>query len=371
MISVSEPLIGAREHEYVEECLRTGWISSSGRFIDLFEERWAAYCGRRFGVAMANGTVALQAAVAALRLQPGDEIIMPSFTIISCALAAVYNDCVPVLVDAEPRTGCMDVAAIEARITPRTRAIMPVHMYGHPVAMGAVLELAARHKLAIIEDAAEAHGAELTMDGGATWRRCGSFGEMSCFSFYANKLVTTGEGGMVLTDDAALAERLRSQRNLAFQPQRRFLHDELGHNFRMTNLQAAVGVGQLERIDDIVARKRRQGARYRERLAGVPGLRMLPEEPWARSVFWMNGAVLQQSDARAFAGALAKRGVETRPFFLGLHEQPALHRRGLCAGERHPVTEHLAAAGLYLPSGVGLTDAHLDDVVQAVRAELC
>src|SRR4030095_15825795 len=220
MIFVNEPLLGQRELEYVSECVQTGWISSAGRFIEEFEKQWATYCGRRYGIAVSNGTVALHTRAACLGLKPGDEVIMPTFTIISCALAVVYNGGVPVLVDCDPRTWCMDVDQVKSKITERTRAIMPVHIYGHPVDMDSILDLAETHGLAVIEDAAEVHGAEYLAGRGTThpvWRRCGSFGTLSCFSFYANKLITTGEGGMVLTDDRALAEKARSMRNLCFQ----------------------------------------------------------------------------------------------------------------------------------------------------------
>ena len=252
MIPVNEPLIGEREYDYVMECLRTGWVSSAGRFIDEFEQKWASYCGMKYGIAVSNGTTALQVAVGCLDLKPGDEVIMPSFTIISCALAVVDNGGVPVLVDSEPRTWCMDVSQVEAKITKRTRAIMPVHIYGHPVDMDPLLALAGKHHLVIIEDAAEVHGAQYLSGRDAanpTWRRCGGIGDLSAFSFYANKLITTGEGGMVLTNDAAYAEQARALRNLAFRPERRFYHTQLGYNFRLTNLQAAVGVAQLERME--------------------------------------------------------------------------------------------------------------------------
>src|SRR3990172_4872356 len=217
MIPVNEPRFGERELEYISECVRTGWVSSGGRFINEFEERWAAYCGRRYGIAVSNGTAALQLAVACLGLEPGAEVILPTFTIISCALAVMYNDGIPVVVDSDPRTWCLDVDQVEKKITDRTRAIMPVHIYGHPVDMDPLLDLADRYGLAIIEDAAEAHGAEyLSRPNGSEsgWRRCGSFGTLSCFSFYANKLITTGEGGMVLTDDLTLAHKPHSLRNL-------------------------------------------------------------------------------------------------------------------------------------------------------------
>ncbi|HEX7497753.1 MAG TPA: DegT/DnrJ/EryC1/StrS family aminotransferase, partial [Candidatus Limnocylindrales bacterium] len=367
--------LDGRELEYVTECLRTGWISSSGRFIGEFEESWAAYCGRKYGVAVCNGTVALQLAVAALDLGPGDEVIMPSFTIVSCAMAVVYQGGVPVLVDADPDTWCMDVSQVAARITPRTRAIMPVHIYGHPVDMDPLLELAEKHGLAIIEDAAEAHGTEYLSSRGyaPAWRRCGSFGELSCFSFYANKLVTSGEGGMVVTDDEALAKRLRLLRNLAFIPEQRFLHEELGFNFRLTNVQAAIGLAQVERIGETVDRKRRIGMRYVAELASVPGIRMQAERPWARSVWWMNGLVLEAKSghtAASLAQSLAALGVETRPFFLGMDRQPALRARGLFDGEDYPVTRELADMGLYLPSGVGLTEEQQATVISAVKQVL-
>lgn len=377
MIPVNEPLLADQDLENVVECVKTGWVSSAGRFIDEFEASWAAYCGRRFGIAVANGTVALDVAIAALRLEPGDEVIMPTFTIISCAAAVVRAGGIPVLVDSDPRTWTMDPGQTAARVTPRTRAIMPVHMYGHPVDMDPILEVAERHGLAIVEDAAEAHGAEYRSGwrgDASSWRRCGSFGTFSCFSFYANKLITTGEGGMLLTDDPAMAERARSLRNLCFQPQQRFLHTELGFNFRMTNLQAALGAAQVSRMDAIVERKRAMGASYNRLLASLGDVIQLPvEEPWARHVYWMYGLVLADSvdmDAVEFARRLKERGVETRPFFLGMHEQPVFHERGLYLSERYPVAERLARRGLYLPSGLALTQEQIEQVAVAVHEVL-
>jgi perosamine synthetase len=376
MIPVNEPLLEKREEELVVECLRSGWISSAGKFIEDFEQRWADYCGRRYGIAVSNGTAALQLAFACIGLKPGDEVILPTFTIISCALAVIYNGGVPVLVDSDPRTWCMDVKQVKDKISRKTRAIMPVHIYGHPVDMNPLELLAEKHGLAIIEDAAEAHGAEYLSERNATnsvWRRCGSFGTLSCFSFYANKLVSTGEGGMVLTDDAELADRARSLRNLAFQPNRRFYHEELGFNFRLTNLQAALGVAQLEKIDEIVARKRRMGQTYNRLLKDIDGLELPPEQPWARSVYWMYGVVLSEKigvDASQFAQRLRQREIETRPFFLGMHEQPVLHKRGLFVEESYPVAERLARRGLYLPSGLALTEEQLTRVCEVVHEVL-
>ena len=375
-IPVNEPLLGEEELANVTETLRTGWISSSGRFIEAFESAWAEYCGMDYAVAVSNGTVALQAAVACLDLEPGDEIILPTFTIISCAQAVVYNGGVPVLVDSEPRTWCMDVAQIEAKITPRTRAIMPVHIYGHPVDMDPIVDLAQRHHLVVIEDAAEAHGALYRTRRGTsneTWRRCGGLGDIGTFSFYANKLVTTGEGGMLLTHDPRTAEKARSIRNLCFQPDRRFYHTQLGNNFRLTNIQAAIGLAQVGRIEQTIERKRRMGQAYTEQLGDIPGLQLPIEEDWARQVYWMYGLVLDEStgiDAAEMARRLAARNVDSRPFFLGMHEQPAFHTRGLFLGERYPVAERIARQGLYLPSGVALTQTQIDQVCQAVREAL-
>jgi len=372
VIPVNEPLLADRDLEYVSECVRTGWISSAGRFIDEFEEKWAAYCGRKYGIAVSNGTTALQIAVRCLDLKPGDEVIMPSFTIISCALAVVENGGVPVLVDCDPSTWCMDVHQIERKITARTRAIMPVHIYGHPVDMDPLLEIANKYGLAVIEDAAEVHGAEYLSgrkSGNPSWRRCGSFGTFSCFSFYANKLITTGEGGMVLTDEPALAARARSLRNLCFKAERRFYHEDLGFNFRLTNMQAALGLAQFERIDEIIARKRWMGKEYSCRLQELSVLQLPVEESWARNVYWMYGIVVAEEtgmDAAELAKRLRERGVETRPFFLGMHEQPVFHKRGLFVDEHYAVTERLARQGLYLPSGLALTPDQLSEVCNTV-----
>src|SRR5215213_4384816 len=335
MIPVNEPILSGRELDYVSECVRTGWISSAGKFLEEFEERWAAYCGRRYGIAVGSGTAALQLSIACLGLEPGDEVIIPTFTIISCALAVIYNQCVPVLVDADPATWCMDVSRIEEKIGPRTRAIMPVHIYGHPVDMDAVNRLADKYGLIVIEDAAEAQGAQYLTGRDteqALWRRCGSFGALSVFSFYANKPLTTGEGGMIVTDDERLAEKARSLRNLAFQPERRFYHEELGNNFRLTNLQAAIGVAQIERVEEIIARKRLLGHEYTQRLKDIEHVSLPVEKPWARSIYWMYGLVLSEErelDAAELGEKLKGLGVETRPFFTGMHEQPAFHKRAL------------------------------------------
>ena len=367
MIPVNEPLLPGNESKYIQDCISTGWISSAGKYIDRFEKEWAAYCGRKHGVAVANGTVALELAVSVLNLAPGGEVILPSFTIVSCLEAVLRNNLTPVLVDCDPKTFCMDVADVQKKITEKTAAIMPVHIYGHSVNMPAILELARKHNLRIVEDAAEAHGAECLVDG--KWQRCGSFGEVSAFSFYANKNITTGEGGMVLTDDDELAELLRNRRNLCFGHKERFLHEDRGWNFRMTNMQAAIGCAQLEKIDRFIERKLEMAARYNEGLRDLP-LQIPHVEPWAGTSVWMYAIVLDDSVpfvAAEFAKRLMDFGVQSRPFFLGMHEQPVYRKMRFFSGEAFPVTERIARRGLYLPSGQAITDEQIKHVCNAVH----
>lgn len=365
MIPVNEPLLDGNERKYLNECIDTGWISSEGPFVERFENAFAARVSRRYGVAVANGSLALDLAVSALGIGRGDEVIMPTFTIISCAAALVRAGATPVLVDCDPDTFSMDITAIAEKITPRTRAILAVHIYGLPTDMQSLVALARQHSLALIEDAAEMHGQ--TCRGAP----CGSFGDISTFSFYSNKHVTTGEGGMVLTDDPALAERCRSLRNLCFRAEERFVHRELGWNFRLTNLQAAIGLAQLERLDTFIVRKRRMGALYTELLAGVPGLTLpASRTDYAESIYWVFAVLLDANvpfDAREMISRLAKRGVGARPFFWPMHEQPVFRDMGLFAGESHPVAERIARRGLYIPSGMALTDAQLHEAAAAVR----
>ena len=373
MIPVNEPVIGVRDQEYVIECLQSGWVSSAGKFIETFESTWAQYCGREHGVTTSSGTSALQTSLACLELNPGDEVIIPTFTIISCALAVIYNGGTPILVDSDPETWCMNVSQIEERITKRTRAIMAVHIYGHPVDMDPLLQIAEQNNLAVIEDAAEAHGAEYLHghnEQEQEWVRCGSMGTMSVFSFYANKLVTSGEGGMIVTNDSHLASKARNIRNLCFEPKQRFLHNNLGHNFRMTNMQAALGLAQSERIQETVNWKRRMGQRYTERLSDIKAIQLPIERSWSRQVYWMYGILLDKSHnltARALADKLTDLGIQTRPFFLGMHAQPALQNLGLFQSQDYPVADHLSENGLYLPSGLALSEQQMDAVCAALH----
>jgi len=364
-IPVNEPVLDGNEKKYLAQCIDSGWISSEGPFVRDLEAKFSERVGRKHGIAVCNGSAALDAAVAALKLGKDDEVIMPTFTIISCASAITRLGAVPVLIDCDPRTWNMEPSAIEARITPKTKAIMVVHLYGLPVDMDPVMDIAKRHNLQIIEDAAEMIGQ--TYRG----RPCGSFGDLSTFSFYPNKHITTGEGGMIVTDDDAFAERCRSLRNLCFSPPRRFVHEELGWNFRMTNLQAAVGLAQLERLDEFVARKRHSFARYMELLDGVKGIQLpVACTEYADNINWVFGVVLDDDvffDAHDAMNQLTNLGVGTRPFFWPMHEQPVFRRMGLFAGERYPNAERIARRGFYLPSGLAITDEQIVQVTDAVK----
>lgn len=377
-IPVNEPLLNGNEKKYLAECIDTGWISSEGPFVHRLEEGMAQRIGRKFGIAVCNGSVALDVAVTALGLGPGDEVILPSFTIISCATAIIRAGATPVAVDSDPATWNMDVNRIAELITPRTRAIMVVHIYGLPVDMEPILELAEKHGLKIIEDAAEVIGQTYrsqrsAVNGQRTEQACGSFGDISTFSFYPNKHITTGEGGMVLTDDPALAERCRSLRNLCFQ-RKRFVHEELGWNFRMSNLQAAVGVAQMERLEEFVARKRRMGCRYNELLSDVTGLQLGQDRTeYADNIYWVYGVVLQDEvpfDADEAMRRLAAMGIGTRPFFWPMHAQPVFQRMGLFAGADCRVAERIARRGFYLPSGLALNEHQMKKVAEACHSLL-
>lgn len=364
-IPVNEPLLNGKEKQYLNECIDTGWISSEGPFVTQFEQNFATRVGRKYGIAVCNGSMAIDAAIVALGIGEGDEVILPTFTIISCAAAIVRAGAIPVVVDCDRHTWNMDIQQLEAKITLKTKAIMVVHIYGLPVEMNPVLEIAAKYGLKIIEDAAEMHAQ--TYHG----KPCGSFGEISTFSFYPNKHVTTGEGGMIVTDDEILAQKCRSLRNLCFQPQQRFVHEELGWNLRMTNLQAALGLAQLERLDEFIERKRNMGKLYTELLADISELQLpITKTDYADNIYWVYGVVLKDEvpfDAKEFMQKLAAAKIGTRPFFWCMHEQPVFKKMGLFAEESCPIAEKIARRGFYLPSGLALNNEQIETVVKAVK----
>ena len=364
-IPVNVPILTGNEKKYVNECIDTGWISSEGPFVERFEAAFAARVGRKYGIAVSNGTAALDVAVGALGIEEGDEVILPTFTIISCAQAIVRAGAVPIVVDSDPNTWNMDVSEVEAKITPRTVAIMIVHIYGLPVDMGAIYKIAKKHNIKVIEDAAEAIG--LKYKG----QECGSFGDISTFSFYPNKHITTGEGGMVLTDDPYVAERCRKLRNLCFVPERRFVHEELGWNYRLTNMQAAIGLAQLEKIDEHLDKKRHIGQYYNTLLDGISGVQLpIPSVPSAENIYWIYGLVINEGTDLTPAEVmekLVKRKIGTRPFFWCMHEQPVFKRMGLFLNESCPNAEKLARRGFYVPSGLALTNDQQKYVASSLK----
>lgn len=360
-IPVNEPVLNGNEKKYLNACIDTGWISSEGPFVTEFEQKMSKTVHRKYGIAVSNGTAALEVAVQALGISEGDEVIMPSFTIISCAMAVTKVGAVPVLVDSDFYTWNMNVDEIEARITSRTKAIMIVHLYGLPVEVNKILELAEKYNLRIIEDAAEMHGQ--TYNGAP----CGSFGDISIFSFYPNKHITTGEGGMVVTDNEYLAERCRLLRNLCFQKDIRYVHEEISSNYRFTNLQAAVGLAQLERLEEFIDKKRQMGKYYTEQLRDIQNL-ILPIEhtDYADNIYWVFGVVLGkevQTDNRTVQKLLMKEGIGTRTFFWCMHEQPVYQKQKLFINESYPKAEYLARKGFYIPSGLALTKEQMERVV--------
>jgi perosamine synthetase len=365
MIPVAEPVLLGNEKKYVMDCLDTLWISSRGKYIPLFEEQFSRYCGVRHGVACANGTVGLHMALEVLGVGPGDEVIVPDFNIIVAANVVILAGARPVLVDVEPDTWCLDPARLEAAVTPRTKAIMVVHMYGHPCDMDPILAVARRHGLRVVEDCCQSHGA--TYHG----RMTGSLGDIGVFSFYGNKTITAGEGGMLVTDSDELAERARLYRDNGFEVPR-FIHKIRGMNYRLTNIQAAIGLAQTEKLDLAVARKREIARAYLEHLAGVPDLGLPVERPGCRNVYWMFGVLIGDgfgpSKEEVMAG-LAARGVDSRSFFFPLSEQPALRgddpRLPDLGGDR-PVSRALGRRGLYLPSGLGLTAEQIRHCAEAL-----
>ena len=364
-IPVSSPSITDVEVNYVRDAVRSGWISGSkGEFISRFEKEFSNLCGTKYGVACSSGTAALQLATLTIRLKPGDQVIVPTFTNIATVLAVIYAGATPVLIDSDPQIWGMDANGLDQKITPKTKAIIPVHIYGHPVDMSKVMKTASEYGLTVIEDAAEAHGAEYK------GQKIGGIGDMGCFSFYANKIVTTGEGGMIVTNNGKAAKKMRILANLAYSDAERYRHSQLGYNYRMSNILAALGCAQLMRIDRLVEFKRSLAFRYNSHLSRTPGVHTPVEMPWAKSVYWMYGIVLDESfgmlrdQLRQF---LSARGIETRGFFYPMHRQPVFQRLGMFKGERYRIAERLSQWGLYLPSGFDMSRENVQYVSDCVK----
>jgi perosamine synthetase len=360
-IPISKPYIGAREKQLVLDALDSGWVSSIGKYIDEFEANFARYCGTEYAIAVSNGTTGLHLALAALGLKSGDEVIIPDLTFVATANAVAYTGATPILADIEADTLCMDPASVKSLISARTRAIIPVHLYGHPADMDALTEIGDAHGVAIIEDAAEAHGAEYK------GRRVGALGKCGVFSFYGNKVITTGEGGMLTTNDRDFYQRARRLRDHAMSPQRRYFHEERGFNYRITNLQAALGVAQLERIDDFLGRRAEIMSWYEQEIATTDQVRLNRVKNWAKSAFWMVCLEVDWFDETrrdAFMQALKARGIDSRPYFCTMSSMPMYKQTAM------PISARKAQTGLNLPSYYELTRLEVQRIGSDVNAIL-
>jgi len=359
-IPVSAPALVGNEKAYVMDCLETSWISSNGKYIELFETAFAGFSGTRHALSCCNGTVALHLALLALGVQPGDEVLVPTLTYVATANAVAYCGARPVLIDSEAESWNMDPERLEEAITARTRGIVVVHLYGHPADMDAILDVARRHGLFVVEDAAEAHGA--CYKG----RQVGAFGDIATFSFYGNKIISTGEGGMVCTNDDALAQRVRLYKGQGQDPARRFWFPQVGYNYRMTNIEAAIGLAQLEQVDWHIARRRIVAGWYRQRLQGWPGIVFSPEKADVQNVYWLSSVLLPpEVDRDAVMQRMLASGVETRPFFYPMHVMPVYRQE-----RAYPVAERLARCGINLPSYALLQEEQVATVVEALAAAL-
>ena len=367
MIPVNSPLLAGNEKKYLNECIDTGWISSEGPFVKKFENNMANYIGRKYATACSNGSAAIDIAVRALELKAGDEVIMPTFTIISCAQSLVNHGVTPVLIDSDYKTFNINVEEIESKITSKTKAIMIVHIFGLTTDVGPLIKIAKKHNLKIIEDAAEVIGQNYK------GQKCGSFGDISTFSFYSNKHITTGEGGMVLTDDKNLDDRAKSLRNLCFTNDR-FVHEEIGFNYRLTNMQAALGVAQLEQIEDIIIKKRWIGNIYNELLKDLDMINLpLSKTNYCENIYWVYAITLKDNcvkTAKQVMNELHELEIGTRPFFFPMHKQPIFNKKGLFLNEMLPNSEKLYQKGFYIPSGLARTEDQLKKVSSALHKVL-
>lgn len=366
-IAVCEPVVGGRELEYVTDAIKTGWISSSGGYVDKFERKFAEYLGVKHAVTTTSGTTALHLALVAAGVGPGDEVLIPAFTMVATAAAVCYTGAQPVLVETDPLSWNLDAADVARKLTPRTKAIIPVHVYGHACDMDSLSRATAGQRVLVIEDAAEAIGSEYK------GKRCGSLGDLACFSFFANKMITTGEGGMVVTDDPEIDGRLRYFKNLCFPRKgpRRYLHDDIGFNYRMPNLLAAFGLGQLESVDQYLTSRRRNAQAYNALLSGQRGITTPPEADYTLNSYWMYGILIEDDFGLTrdeVVTALAAAKIETRPFFISMHRQPALIEYGCDTSGQYPITDELSRKGLYLPSGSGLSQAQIERVAATLLA---
>ncbi len=360
MIPVSEPYLGEKELNYITDCIKTGWISSRGGYIKKFEQEFASFCNTRFGIAVSNGTAALHLALKALNIKEGDEVIVPNLTFVSPASMVKNIGAVPILVDSDPETWNMDVSKIEEKITPKTKAIIPVHLYGHPCDMNSIMEIAKKHSLYVIEDACEAHGAEYN------GKKVGGIGDIGCFSFYGNKVITTGEGGMIVTNREDLKDRVVYFMNHGMRDGKRYWHEDVGFNYRMTNLQAAVGLAQLERIQEFIEIKRENANYYNLLLKGIRGITLPAEKQWAKNIYWMYSILIDDCfgiSRDELIEKLKEKGIDSRAFFYPLNEMPPYKNN-----EELPVSKKLSRTGISLPSSTKLKKEEIKYIADSIKS---
>lgn len=360
MIPISTPCLNGKELEYVTDCIKSSWISSIGKYVTQFEENFAGFCGTAHAISASNGTTALHLALVSLDIGEGDEVIVPDLTFVASANAVLYCGAKPVFVDADERTWNIDPSKIEENITERTKAIIIVHLYGHPCNMDPIMKIAQQYNLKVIEDAAEAHGAEYNL------KRVGSFGDAGVFSFYGNKIITTGEGGMITTNNTELMNKMRMLRDHAMSKTKRYWHDVLGYNYRLTNIQAAIGVAQMEQIDGFIEAKRRNAALYNSLLNKIDGITLPPEADRCKNVYWMYSILIEDNfgiSRDEVMVRLYEKGIDTRPFFYPLHQLP-IYRRDTV----YPVSTMLSRKGINLPSATTLTENEIKIVCNSLKS---
>lgn len=364
IIPVNKPVISQEGKRNVEEALRSGWISSAGKFINKFEEKFAKYIGVKYATTTTSGMSALHLATLTIGLKANDEVIVPAFTMAAPWLSVIYVGAKPVFVDCEKETFNMDPSLIEKKITLRTKAIIVVHVYGHPADMDPIMRIARKYKLVVIEDAAEAHGAEYK------GKKVGSIGDIGCFSFYANKIITTGEGGMVVTNNRNYDAEFRKLKDYYFSAKKRFIHEKIGFNYRMTNMQAGLGLGQLGHVNEYMKKKNRMASLYNKYLKDVPGLNLPVTKPGCTNVYWMYAVTIDLDkfglNKDELRKKLLERGIDTRDFFYSPKEQPFVSTY-LKASDIFPVTHWASQNGLYLPSGLAITNGEIRKVAQAIK----
>lgn len=361
-IPVCEPLLSGKEVEYVNDCLNTGWISSTGKYVKAFEESFASYCDAKYAVGVTNGTVALHLALVAAGVGKGDEVIIPNFTMIATAFAVCYTGATPVFVDADPLSWNIDINLIESKITKRTKVIMPVSIFGHPCDMDEINDLARKYKLLVIEDAAESHGAEYK------GRKVGTLADITSFSFFANKNLTTGEGGALVTNNEELYRKMLYFKNMCFplESPRNYLHNDIGFNYRMSNIHAAIGLAQVEKADEYKEMRIRNHQLYESYLKDVDGINFQQSRHYVTNVFWMNSIVI---DPKKYGKTrdelvqhLKEKGIDTRLLFKGMHIQPSMIKYGCYCNDNYPITTILSENGFYLPSGSALTKNDIERI---------